>query len=65
MDETTIIVPTSDGIALQVYRWAPTGVARAAVQLQHGLAHPPLDVVEHDGARGVGAQLAAEVLSKV
>lgn len=38
MQETTFTVPTSDGIDLHVYRWAPEGPPRAAVQVQHGLA---------------------------
>lgn len=38
MQESTIIVPTNDGIDLQVYRWAPDAPPRAAVQVQHGLA---------------------------
>lgn len=37
MQDTTITVPTRDGIALQTYRWAPAGTPRGAVQLQHGL----------------------------
>lgn len=38
MEETTISVPTRDGIDLHVYRWAPEGEPRAVVQIQHGLA---------------------------
>lgn len=38
MDETTISVPTRDGIALETFRWAPDGPPRAVVQVQHGLA---------------------------
>ncbi len=38
MDETTISIPTSDGISLQTYRWAPSGSPRAVVCVQHGLA---------------------------
>lgn len=38
MDESTISVQSPDGIELQVYRWAPDGEPRAAVQIQHGLA---------------------------
>ncbi len=37
MTETTITVPTRDGIELQVYRWAPVAAPRAIVQVQHGL----------------------------
>ncbi|GMA21572.1 alpha/beta hydrolase [Arsenicicoccus piscis] len=37
MDESTITVPTADGIELQVYRFAPQGRPRAVVQVQHGL----------------------------
>lgn len=37
MDETTITITTDDGIELQVYRWAPAGEPKAAVQLHHGL----------------------------
>lgn len=37
MEETTITVPTADGIELQTYRWAPEGAPRAVVQVQHGL----------------------------
>ena len=37
MDETTITITTDDGIELQVYRWAPAGKPKAAVQLHHGL----------------------------
>ena len=32
MQETTIIVPTSDGIDLMVYRWAPDAAPRAVVR---------------------------------
>lgn len=42
MQESTIIVPTSDGIDLWVYRWAPDATPRAVVQVQHGLG-------EHSG----------------
>ncbi len=38
MQETTITIPTSDGLELFVYRWAPEGAPRAVVQVQHGLA---------------------------
>ena len=38
MDETTITLPTVDGLELQTYRWAPDGEPRAVVQVQHGLA---------------------------
>ncbi|MCU0300522.1 MAG: alpha/beta hydrolase [Candidatus Nanopelagicales bacterium] len=38
MDETTITVPTADGLTLQTFRWAPEGAPRAVVQVQHGLA---------------------------
>jgi alpha-beta hydrolase superfamily lysophospholipase len=38
MDESTITVPTTDGLELQTYRWAPDGPPRAVVQVQHGLA---------------------------
>ena len=38
MDETTITLPTVDGLQLQTYRWAPDGELRAVVQVQHGLA---------------------------
>lgn len=38
MNETTVSVESTDGIALQVYRWAPEGEPRAIVQIQHGLA---------------------------
>lgn len=52
MDESTITVGTLDGIELQVYRWAPAGEPRAAVQVQHGLG-------EHAGRyRRFGAALA-------
>ena len=37
MDESTIVVPSRDGIQLQVYRWAPKGEPLAVVQVQHGL----------------------------
>ena len=37
MQESTVIVPTRDGIELQVYRWAPETAPRAIVQVQHGL----------------------------
>jgi alpha-beta hydrolase superfamily lysophospholipase len=37
LQETTITVPSRDGIAVQTYRWAPAGTPRAVVQLQHGL----------------------------
>lgn len=37
MQETTITVPTADGIQLQTYRWAPDAAPRAVVQVQHGL----------------------------
>lgn len=37
MQETTITVPTTDGLELHVYRWAPEGAPRAVVQVQHGL----------------------------
>lgn len=38
MNETTFTLKTNDGLDLYVYRWAPDGEARAAVQVQHGLA---------------------------
>lgn len=38
MDERTITLRTNDGIDLHVYRWAPDGPAKAAVQVHHGLA---------------------------
>ena len=38
MQESTITVVTSDEIELQTFRWAPAGVPRAVVQVQHGLA---------------------------
>lgn len=37
MEESTISVPTADGIELQTYRWAPEGEPKAIVQVQHGL----------------------------
>lgn len=37
MQESTITVPTADGISLQTYRWAPEDAPRAVVQVQHGL----------------------------
>ncbi|WP_203566608.1 alpha/beta hydrolase [Aestuariimicrobium ganziense] len=37
MKETTIQVPSSDGIDLQVYVWEPAAEPRAIVQVQHGL----------------------------
>ncbi|HZK05497.1 MAG TPA: alpha/beta hydrolase [Actinomycetaceae bacterium] len=37
MKETTVTVPTTDALTLQVYRWAPEGRPRAVVQIQHGL----------------------------
>lgn len=53
MQESTITLGTRDGIALQVYCWAPAGTPRAAVQLQHGLG-------EHAGRyRRFGTALAA------
>ncbi|GAA2181587.1 alpha/beta hydrolase [Brooklawnia cerclae] len=38
MEETTVVVPTRDGLELQVYRWAPEGAPKAVIQVQHGLA---------------------------
>ncbi len=38
MDESTITVPTADGLELQTWVWAPSGTPRAVVQVQHGLA---------------------------
>ena len=38
MDEQTIKLRTNDGIDLHVYRWAPDGQPKAAVQVHHGLA---------------------------
>ncbi|HEX6888718.1 MAG TPA: alpha/beta hydrolase [Candidatus Nanopelagicales bacterium] len=38
MQETTITVPTADGLELQTFQWAPQGPPRAVVQVQHGLA---------------------------
>ncbi len=38
MDESTITLATADGLALQTFRWAPSGPPRAVVQVQHGLA---------------------------
>lgn len=53
MQESTITVDSRDGIVLQVWRWAPAGTPRAAVQLQHGLG-------EHAGRyRRFGTALAA------
>ncbi|KQP12261.1 alpha/beta fold hydrolase [Pseudorhodoferax sp. Leaf267] len=37
MQETTLAFDSRDGIAIQTWRWAPAGMPRAAVQLQHGL----------------------------
>lgn len=37
MKETSIIVPSSDGLDLQTYVWEPDAAPRAAVQVQHGL----------------------------
>jgi alpha-beta hydrolase superfamily lysophospholipase len=37
MHESTVQVPTRDGITLQVWRWAPEGEPRAVVQIHHGL----------------------------
>lgn len=38
MTEDTITLRTDDGIDLHVYRWAPDGEPKAAIQLHHGLA---------------------------
>lgn len=38
MDETTLTFTSADGIDVHTWRWAPDGAARAAVQVQHGLA---------------------------
>ena len=37
MDDSTIRFTSRDGIAIQTYRWAPPGMPRGAVQVQHGL----------------------------
>ncbi|WP_432560667.1 lysophospholipase [Granulicoccus sp. GXG6511] len=37
MRETTLTIPSADGLDLQTYLWEPASAPRAVIQLQHGL----------------------------
>lgn len=38
MDESTFLLPSSEGVELFVYRWLPDGTPKAVVQIAHGMA---------------------------